>query len=38
MKTVKKILKADEHIDFGKKLILPAGVDLSPKKACTHPL
>jgi len=25
---VKKILKADDHIDFGKKLILPAGVDM----------
>jgi len=25
---VKKILKADDHLDFGKKLILPAGVDL----------
>lgn len=25
---VKKILKADEHFDFGNKLILPAGVDL----------
>jgi len=26
--TIKKILKDDEHIDFGNKLILPAGVDL----------
>jgi dihydroorotase len=26
--SVKKILKADEHIDFGNKLILPAGVDI----------
>ena len=25
---IKKILKADEHFDFGNKLILPAGVDL----------
>ena len=25
---VKKILRADEHFDFGNKLILPAGVDL----------
>ena len=25
---VKKILKADEHYNFGKKLILPAGIDL----------
>lgn len=26
--SVKKILKADEHFDFGNKLIFPAGVDL----------
>jgi len=25
---IKKILKADEHYDFGNKLVLPAGVDL----------
>jgi dihydroorotase len=25
---IKKILKGDEHIDFGNKLILPAGIDL----------
>jgi len=25
---IKKILKADEHLDFGNKLILPAGIDL----------
>ena len=25
---VKKILKADEHFDFGKKLVLPAGIDV----------
>ncbi|RLF33991.1 MAG: hypothetical protein DRM98_01390 [Thermoplasmata archaeon] len=25
---IKKILKADEHFDFGSKLILPAGVDI----------
>jgi len=25
---IKKILKGDEHIDFGNKLIIPAGVDL----------
>jgi dihydroorotase len=25
---IKKILKGDEHLDFGKKLILPAGVDV----------
>ena len=25
---IKKILKGDEHLNFGRKLILPAGIDL----------
>jgi dihydroorotase len=27
IKTIKKILKGDKHLDFGDKLILPAGID-----------
>jgi len=26
--TIKRILKADEHFDFGNKLVLPAGIDI----------